>query len=88
MSRKSHENYTTEFKAEAFKLVLEVSRGITATAKQLGILKQTLSAWVVKARSSKLADANQCNKPTQSSLEAENKRLKQPLSKLEWIEIY
>ena len=70
MSRKSHENYTAEFKAEALKLVLEESRGITATAKQHGILKQTLSAGVVKARSSKLADANQSTKPTQSSLEA------------------
>lgn len=83
MSRKLHENYTAEFKAEAVKLVLEESRGITATAKQLGIAKQTLSGWLVKAHSAKLADANQSNKPTQSILEAENKRLKQALVRVE-----
>jgi len=37
MSRKSHENYTAEFKSETLKLVLEESRGITATAKQLSM---------------------------------------------------
>lgn len=82
MSRKSHEHYTAEFKAEAIKLVLEESQGITATANRLGIAKQTLSAWVLKARSARLIDTNQPKSP-QSSLEAENKRLKQALARAE-----
>jgi transposase len=82
ISRHSHELYTAEFKAEAIKLVLEESQGITATANQLGIAKQTLSTWVLKTRLAKLADTNQ-PKLTQSSLEAENKRLKQALARAE-----
>jgi transposase len=82
MSRKSHEHYTAEFKAEAIKLVLEESQGITTTAKRLGIANQTLSTWVLKARSTRLDDTNQ-PKTLQSSLEAENKRLKEALARAE-----
>lgn len=63
MSRKSHEHYTAEFKAEAIKLVLEESQGITTTAKRLGIANQTLSTWVLKARSARLVDTNQPKTP-------------------------
>ena len=82
MSRKSHEHDTAELKAEAIKLVLEESLGITTMAKRLGIANQTLSTWVLKARSARLVDSNQPKTP-QSSLEAENKRLKQALARAE-----
>lgn len=82
MNRKSHEHYTAEFKAEAIKLALEESLGITATANRLGIAKQTLSAWVLKARAGNPASIAQ-PKQAQSSLEAENKRLKQALARAE-----
>ncbi len=81
MIGKSHEHYTAEFKAEAVKLVLEESQGITVTAGHLGIAKQTLSAWVAKARSSK--PSGNTPKLAQTGLEAEVKQLKQALARAE-----
>jgi transposase len=81
MSRKSHEHYTVELKTEAIKLVLEDSQGITATANRLGIAKQTLSAWVLKARSCK--QGGSAAKLAQADLAAEVKHLKQALARAE-----
>lgn len=50
MGKKKRRQYTTEFKAEAVKLVLTESMSITQAAKDLGITQSVLSRWVTKAR--------------------------------------
>ncbi len=79
MNRRTIERHTAGFKAEAVKLVLVESQGITNTAKKLGIPKQTLSTWVAKARSTQ----NTGGHAASSDMEAENKRLKQALARAE-----
>ena len=54
MKLKSQPYYTPEFKAEAVKLVLDKSQSITATSQQLGMSKQTLHAWITKAKAGTL----------------------------------
>ena len=46
---KKHKTYTTEFKAEAVKKIVDNNGNVSATAKQLGIVMQTLSNWQNKA---------------------------------------
>ena len=87
MSRKSHEHYTAEFKAEAIKLVLEEPQGITTTAKRLGIANQTLSTWVLKARSARLVNTNQ-PKPPNLAWKLRTNALNKRLHALKLSEIY
>jgi transposase-like protein len=48
-------SYTTAFRAEAVKLVLEQHLNVPQAAKQLAIPKQTLDKWVKLAQQGKLA---------------------------------
>ncbi len=50
MGKKKTRQYTTEFKAEAVKLVLDERMSATQAAKELGITQPMLSRWVTKAR--------------------------------------
>ena len=45
--------YSTEFKTEAVKKIVDNKGNISATAKQLGITMQTLSNWQNKANQGK-----------------------------------
>ena len=52
-------NYSTEFKAEAVKKIVDNNGNVSATAKQLGIVMQTLSNWHKKANEGKLICAKE-----------------------------
>ena len=81
MKLKSQPYYTPEFKAEAVKLVLEKSQSITVTSQQLGMSKQTLHAWLTRAKDGTFAvSASKANQP---ALEAQVKQLKQALARAE-----
>ncbi len=82
MKVKSQPYYTPEFKAEAVKLVLEKSQSIAATSNQLGMTKQTLHAWITKAKDGTLT-AVSASKATHPALEAQVKQLKQALARAE-----
>jgi len=51
--------YSDEFKAGAVKKIADNNGNISATAKQLGILMQTLSNWNNKANQGKLVGTEQ-----------------------------
>ena len=50
MSRKTRRRYTTEFKAEAVKLVLETRLSCAQAARDPGIRESVSSRWVHQAR--------------------------------------
>ena len=75
---KKHQSYTTEFKAEAIKLIETNNGNVSETARQLGISMQTLSNWLNKAKSGRLTGTAQYNAELNNILE-ENKKLKQQL---------
>ena len=52
--RKKQNFYTSEFKAEAIKVIEENKGNVSETARQLGISMQTLSNWYNKAKSGTL----------------------------------
>ena len=75
---KKHQSYTTEFKAEAIKLIETNNGNVSETARQLGISMQTLSNWLNKAKSGRLTGTAQYNAELSQIIE-ENKKLKQQL---------
>jgi transposase len=48
--------YTSEFKAEAARLVVETSRPIVEVARQIGVHEGTLGSWVNKYRADHVGD--------------------------------
>ena len=70
--------YSTEFKAEAIKKIVDNNGNISATAKQLGIAMQTLSNWNNKANQGKLIGTEQYDPDLMSALQ-EIKQLKRQL---------
>ena len=56
---KKHKTYTTEFKAEAIKLIEANQGNVSETARQLSISMQTLSNWNTKAKAGTLAGTKQ-----------------------------
>lgn len=82
MKLKSQPYYTPEFKAEAVKLVLDKSQSIATTSHQLGMSKQTLHAWISKAKDGALT-AVSATRASQPALEAQVKQLKQALARAE-----
>ncbi len=75
---KKHKTYTTEFKAEAIKLIEANQGNVSETARQLGISMQTLSNWNTKAKAGTLAGTKQYS-PDLNALLEENKKFKQQL---------
>ena len=75
---KKHKTYTTEFKAEAIKLIEANQGNVSETARQLSISMQTLSNWNTKAKAGTLAGTKQYS-PDLNALLEENKKLKQQL---------
>ena len=72
--------YSTEFKAEAIKKIVDNNGNISATAKQLGIAMQTLSNWNNKANQGKLIGTEQYDPdPDLMSALQEIKQLKRQL---------
>ncbi len=77
MSKKIR-SYSAEFKAEAVKKIADNNGNISATAKQLDIVMQTLSNWRNKANQGKLEGTEQYDPQLMAVME-ENKRLKRQL---------
>ena len=78
---KANQTYTPEFRAEAVKLVLEQGLTQPEAAQRLGILKGSLSNWVVAARRAGMPAA--AGAPTVAELRAENARLRKDLARAE-----
>ena len=79
---KANQTYTSEFRAEAVKLVLEQGLTQPEAAQRLGIPKGSLSNWVVAARRGgglPVAPGT----PTMVELQAENARLRRELARAE-----
>ena len=74
--------YSTEFKAEAVKRIADNNGNISATAKQLGIVMQTLSNCNNKANQGKLVGTERYDPQLMAVME-ENKRLKRQLKGVE-----
>ena len=74
--------YSTEFKAEAVKRIADNNGNISATAKQLGIVMQTLSNCNNKANQGKLVGTERYDPQLMAVME-ENKRLKRQLKVVE-----
>lgn len=70
--------YSTEFKAEAVKKILDNNGNVSVTTKQLGIAMQTLSNWHNKANQGKLVVTEQYDDELMVALQ-EIKQLKQQL---------
>lgn len=77
MSERS-KTYTSEFRTEAVKMVLEQGLGQGEAAKRLGIPKGTLAGWMAAAKSSKIAATPGAR--TAAELEMENARLRKELA--------
>ena len=72
------QSYSTEFRAEAVKLVLEQGLSQREASSRLGIPKGTLANWVVAAKSG--SDKPAPGARTVSELETENARLRKELA--------
>jgi transposase len=72
------QRYTSEFRAEAVKLVFEQGLSLEIAAKRLSIPKGTLGNWMAAAKASKHQSAPGARSAT--DLEAENSRLRKELS--------
>ena len=77
MSRKTRRRYTTEFKAEAVKLVLETRLSCAQAARDLGIPESVLSRWVHRAREVDGGGLSEAERLELRRLRRENKVLKQ-----------
>lgn len=66
---KKHKTYTTEFKAEAIKLIEANQGNVSETARQLSISMQTLSNWNTKAKAGTLAGTKQYSPDLNALLE-------------------
>lgn len=78
MTMAKQQRYTSEFRAEAIKLVSEQGLSQETAAKRLSIPKGTLGNWMAAAKSSKHISAPGTRSVT--DLEAENSRLRKELS--------
>lgn len=79
MERLPKQVYTTEFQAEAVRLVLEEGLPVTEAARRISVPKGTLTHWVIKVRKGRALTAPSGRTPV-SDLEAENARLRRELA--------
>jgi transposase len=78
MERRKRRKFSTEFKAEAVRLVVEQNRSINSVAKSLDIADSVLGAWVQQAK----VDAGRSSKsklttPEKQELAELRRRVKQ-----------
>ncbi len=78
MNKTVRTEYNTEFKDRAVNMVIRSDKSIAQIARDLGIIKSTLYAWVNKAKVSKIED----NELTAEELFAELKRVKNELAEV------
>jgi transposase-like protein len=81
MTRLPQGKYTSEFRIEAIKLIMEQHLGITAAARQLDIPPNTLDHWYRKYKAGKLEEIGQ-NYRTLTETEIELARLKKDNARL------
>lgn len=81
MGRKRRRTFSTAFKEEAIRRVRKVGN-INAVAKELGVTPSAVSAWVKEAEH-KEALASAGAGSSNSELEAENRRLREKIARLE-----
>ena len=75
MARKKRRTYSLEYKLETVALVVEQGLSPRQVAKDLGLDRSTVGAWVRKAEAGELAAPGTSPK-TQAQLSAENKKLR------------
>ena len=71
--------YTSEFKAEAARLVVETSRPIVEVAREIGVHEGTLGSWVTRYRAEHAGDEpplNLSDRARLRELERENRELR------------
>ncbi len=78
MSKSVRTEYNTEFKDRAVNMVIRSDKSIAQIARDLGVIKSTLYAWVNKAKVSKIED----NELTAEELFTELKRVKNELAEV------
>jgi transposase len=78
MEKATRRRYTLEFKQEAVRLV-ESGQRVSAAAKSLGIVEQTLANWVKAHGAGRLQGANQ---PQVSAEQMEIRRLRAELARV------
>jgi len=79
MERVPRQQYTTEFREQAVRLVLEQKLPIWEAARRLSMSSTTLKNWVGHARQGQLATVGASRRPV-TELEAELSRLKRDLA--------
>lgn len=79
VSKKSTNNYTSEFRESAVKLAVESDQPITQTARELGINISTLHTWI-----NKYHKADKCSQASVNDehIYDENKRLRKEVARL------
>jgi len=78
MSKRSYQEYNTEFRERAVSMVISSEKTTAQIAKDLGINATTLYSWVAKAKTKKVP----AGKPSNEHLFEELKRLKKELSEV------
>ncbi|MCC6967947.1 MAG: transposase [Nitrospira sp.] len=79
MERLPRQKYTTEFREQAVRVVLEQKLAIPEAARRLTMSEKTLANWVFRARHGQLAGLGDSRRPV-TELEAEVSRLKRELA--------
>jgi transposase len=74
---KKRHSYSSEFKEEAVKSVLESSRPIAQVAKELGMVEQTLGNWVSSYRRDHADDEPPLSVPERSRLREQERELRE-----------
>lgn len=80
---KANQTYPAEFRAEVVKLLLEQGLTQPEAAERPGILKGSLSSWVVAAKRAGLPAVT--GTPAVAELQAENARLRKELASAETV---
>ena len=76
MSKRTKQEYNTEFRERAVAMVINSDKSTAQVAKDLGVKTTTLYAWVAKVKSSTVPDSGKSNE----QLFDELKRLKKELA--------
>lgn len=80
MSKRETQSYTSEYRAEAIKLVLDQGLSIAEAATRLSMNQGTLAYWVTQARKGKTASVSGAGMQSAVELAAENRQLRRELA--------
>ena len=80
MSKRKTQSYTSEYRAEAIKLVLEQGLSVAEAATRLNMNQGTLAYWVTQARKGKTASTSGAGMQSAVELAAEVRQLRWELA--------